>query len=942
MKFFRLLTALAVIAVSMSSSSWGIGVANATAPSDPYMWSRSGPTSVRFSSVAVSKDGRIAFAVPDPAAPINPPAKGFRSTNGGTTWTQMSSMEDRYWFHVDTSANGQVVFATGSVFVSGAFQSAVFKSVDSGVSWTTVIPFDPSTPGVIHGDVSVSEDGQKVVIGTNTGLVYSANQGASWTSIWSGVTRGVAIAGNGSVIMIQEANTGIHKSTNFGSSWTTVNATPNNWSTIELSTDGQSAVAVANRNGSWGGAFFTHDGGSTWTDAGLNSTFAQNQLAIGAISPDGDTMIASSYYSAPRASFDRGVTWTVLPQEITNQNQWTGFAIADPDPSSLVNTAEPIIIAVTENSRIARFGERPPPTATAIQPNIGRHTGGRTVRIIGTDFVGVTSVTFGGVAAQSFTVDNPQLITAVTPANVAGEVPVTVATVRGSASIEYTYVDTPAPSITSVTPSVVGTAGISEVRIVGSNFENLTDLTVNGDPPVEFGFVSSTMIIVLVPKLSAGPATIVVTTEAGEASAAINYDPSRNPSDRRYTEVTSFNAANLSEQTVFDFGELPGGSVLTVGSFQDAGNVPTADCVATWNGVSWSGLGSDGHGDGAIDCDNSLGYRVAEASVTSDGHIFIRGNFRLRGSVNEYAIAQWDGTTWRGLLEFGQFAGSVTQLEAHSRSRVYIGGSFLDLDAQVDCNHLGMWDGVGWTCPGSAPGAPAFNNPVAGLTLAPSGSLYVIGYFTAAGGVVNADHLAKWDGSSWSAVGDDGAGGPRFDSNQSMTAMTVVDTFGLETVIVSYSTYDSQTTADIVAFVGGRWISINSQTWIASPYDMRALGNGDLVAFGMLGDSTTRGLNNVAFFRDGKWTALAPSTALVPDEFYLSAGRVLSDGRIVVSLLTAVNGVVSTKMLIFDPIEATPMLPATGAETYAWPATGVLLMGIALVLGARCRRFRVR
>jgi LPXTG-motif cell wall-anchored protein len=81
---------------------------------------------------------------------------------------------------------------------------------------------------------------------------------------------------------------------------------------------------------------------------------------------------------------------------------------------------------------------------------------------------------------------------------------------------------------------------------------------------------------------------------------------------------------------------------------------------------------------------------------------------------------------------------------------------------------------------------------------------------------------------------------------------------------------------------------------------------------------------------------------LVPDEFYLSAGRVLSDGRIVVSLLTAVNGVVSTKMLIFDPIEATPMLPATGAEMYAWPATGVLLMGIALVLVVSRRRFRVR
>lgn len=86
------------------------------------------------------------------------------------------------------------------------------------------------------------------------------------------------------------------------------------------------------------------------------------------------------------------------------------------------------------------------PNATTISPSHGGLAGGTTVEITGTKLSGVTSVTFGGVNAQSFTVNSATKITAVTPAGTAGAVNVVVADADGNASTltnAWTY-DAPA------------------------------------------------------------------------------------------------------------------------------------------------------------------------------------------------------------------------------------------------------------------------------------------------------------------------------------------------------------------------------------------------------------------------------------------------------------------------------------------------------------------
>jgi hypothetical protein len=94
------------------------------------------------------------------------------------------------------------------------------------------------------------------------------------------------------------------------------------------------------------------------------------------------------------------------------------------------------------------------PFVASITPASGNVVGGDTVVITGEFLTGATAVTFGGVAATSFTVNSATQITAVVPAHAAGSVDVSVTTAGGaviSANL-FAYGATPsAPSIGAVT-----------------------------------------------------------------------------------------------------------------------------------------------------------------------------------------------------------------------------------------------------------------------------------------------------------------------------------------------------------------------------------------------------------------------------------------------------------------------------------------------------------
>ena len=93
--------------------------------------------------------------------------------------------------------------------------------------------------------------------------------------------------------------------------------------------------------------------------------------------------------------------------------------------------------------RVARTPDfTPAPTVTAISPASGLTSGGTTITLNGSNFLGASSVTVGGVAATSVNVVSASVLTAVTPAGIIGSaVSVSVTTPGGTGTLAsaFTY-----------------------------------------------------------------------------------------------------------------------------------------------------------------------------------------------------------------------------------------------------------------------------------------------------------------------------------------------------------------------------------------------------------------------------------------------------------------------------------------------------------------------
>jgi hypothetical protein len=115
-------------------------------------------------------------------------------------------------------------------------------------------------------------------------------------------------------------------------------------------------------------------------------------------------------------------------------------------------------------------------------------------------------------------------------------------------------------------------------------------------------------------------------------------------------------------------------------------------------------------------------------------------------------IAKWDGSVWSALASGGQTGANsyVYALTNDGSENVYAGGLFTTV-VGMTVNHIAKWNGSAWSALASG-GETGVNNNVGALTNDGSGNLYVGGDFTTAGGINPINHIAKWNGFTWSAL----------------------------------------------------------------------------------------------------------------------------------------------------------------------------------------------
>jgi trimeric autotransporter adhesin len=181
--------------------------------------------------------------------------------------------------------------------------------------------------------------------------------------------------------------------------------------------------------------------------------------------------------------------------------------------------------------------------------------------------------------------------------------------------------------------------------------------------------------------------------------------------------------------------------VYAGGAFTNSGGGPV-NYISRWNGTSWTAVGG------------GMNYYVRSIVAQSPTEIYVGGGFSLAGSptpIGAFGVAKWNGSAWSGLAN--GVRGDVYSLTFYN-SELYAGGAFDTINAFNPGRGILKWNGTAWVTLGGFTGAGVAGAPgfkVKAMQVF-NGELYVGGTFVSANGTV-VNNIAKWNGTSWAAVG---------------------------------------------------------------------------------------------------------------------------------------------------------------------------------------------
>ena len=194
------------------------------------------------------------------------------------------------------------------------------------------------------------------------------------------------------------------------------------------------------------------------------------------------------------------------------------------------------------------------------------------------------------------------------------------------------------------------------------------------------------------------------------------------------------------------------GALYVGGEFTDAGGILDADRIAKWNGSSWSAVSSS-----ASQITNGRVSAIAEHA----GRIYAGGSFtNAGGDANADYLAVWDGTSWKPFctpsVPGPAFSGNVTSLQIIG-DVLYVGGEFLNGAGIASADSL-LACSLTTGASSSTVAAQPFSGPVYALAAGSDGTLYAGGGFTNLENLDAADNVARRVGGTWQALG--AGGGP--------------------------------------------------------------------------------------------------------------------------------------------------------------------------------------
>ena len=317
-----------------------------------------------FRAILSSSDGTYIYAGSENGSDV------IMSTDSGANWSNHGGMS-LYWESMTCSSNGTYVYGVGADVVTS--ESVMYKSADSGSSWSLVPTFITSLAVIGMTSVSCDSTGQYVVVTAGVDGIYrSADYGSTWSLINGNsggaigvLWKSIASDASGNNLIAGEAtNTCVYHSTDSGATWTVLNMYLTSPEMVAISPNGtyrmigsENYFTVINQfpaqvTSDWtltNGKYLTQvkiasdnlhmaayqynpdvsnqiaistDGGANWT-----STFApdEDNVECVAASLSGQKVYYRTGYIATYASTDYGATFSAL----TNAPNSTNLIICD-------------------------------------------------------------------------------------------------------------------------------------------------------------------------------------------------------------------------------------------------------------------------------------------------------------------------------------------------------------------------------------------------------------------------------------------------------------------------------------------------------------------------------------------------------------------------------------------------------------------------------------
>ncbi len=683
--------------------------------------------------------------------------------------------------------------------VGGAFTLADSTLVNNialwdGTSWSAMGDGLGKNTGVTATSTQVNAltvyDGTVIAGGTFTnsgattlGRIARWNPGTStWSRLNSGTTidfgaaavNALVVASNGNLIAGGSFTTAgdnaagtitVNRIASWnGTAWGVINPT----GVVPGVNNTVNALAVAKNNDLLAGGTFTTAGRATtgsvtvnriarWTwdgtdwnaaalGSGINLGITVNAIAVDGVT--GDIIVGGNFFQYSRGVArwtDATSTWGPLGPDLTVNTPGVNAVAIMPNGDIYAGggiiTAGPTGSKVSINS-FARFNGANWVAADAGE--VPRNVNCLLVRDDGSLVVGGAIKEMDNVPADGVVVLNGSTWSAITSGNPATNAPVTTLKALSNGNL---YAGGSFLSLDGAAARRVAQWGGSVWSAMGNGLFREPAPNVYTGQPTQSVPISSFALMPSGNVAVAGHADLRTTNGGGQADAAIaaqwngsswsTFSPTLTGGDFGFTDPFKFNGYTL-DAVVLPAGIYAGQLVVT-GRFFFSGDPTTEHYMARWDGTQWVDMGPGGY-----------------LLVKPNGHVFLGGGFtNLYFDPELNYLVEWDGTTLSGGLPDWKPVGAgpggaVRAMALANNGDLIVGGDFTAVG-----NRVARWDGSAWHNMGSG-----MSGPVNAIAVMPNGDIIVGGEFHDAVSVVGepttpaCNLIARWNGTSWSAMGD--------------------------------------------------------------------------------------------------------------------------------------------------------------------------------------------